>query len=337
MESYTKLTPSLADVITATPTAATDHPRSLKLESATLSYRIRDEEKWRVLRRAGREGTFNIGPILFETDSISITQESNGNRCVLKLEKGAFAIKTLTLAMHPGKLLGNVFEVQCNTAPRCDFKSYTGDKGIAKAEEFPLAKNSDQMYRIRLQLSGALGQWKILGGARAERPESLALVKWQLKQLCGGSSSVKPTGKNAEPKPRSSGATQIPVRRPASITSKPVPSSTVPENPSRPGPTSYVPTNTPPPSPMPQSKPAEISLHAVSSAYAGATTPQPPPLITNLQPPSARKRTRAEIDAEYDELEKEEEVLARLVRCRERKRQLEEERKSVSTEGNAHA
>ena len=44
------------------------------------------------------------------------------------------------------------------------------------------------------------------------------------------------------------------------------------------------------------------------------------------------KRTRAEIDEEYDKLEKEEEALARLVTCRHRKRKVEEERKTALAE-----
>ncbi|KAL8900540.1 MAG: hypothetical protein Q9207_005645 [Kuettlingeria erythrocarpa] len=334
MASYEKpTTPSLADIAVTTPSS-----RSLKLESASLSYQIRHEERWRVLRRAGREGTFNVGPILFEAESISITQESNGNRCILKLDQGAFAVRYLTLAKHPAKDPGNLIELQCHTPARCEFKSYTGDKGIAKAEEFPLAKNSDQMYRIRLQLSAALGQWKILGGARAERPESLALVKWQLKQLCGVVSLTKlMDGKpGPKPKPVVMGASS-PVQPPSVFTQQPVLTPASPKEPSHLALGGYVDKTTPPPSPMPMSKLAEVPPRVGSGASARATSPHLPSVVTALQLPSTRKRTRAEIDAEYDELEKEEEVLARLMRCRERKRQLEEERKRALTEEIGHA
>ncbi|KAI4184082.1 MAG: hypothetical protein LQ346_006171 [Caloplaca aetnensis] len=326
MASYDKpTTPPLPDIPVAPPS-----PRSLKLESATLSYQIRHEERWRVLRRAGREGTFNVGPVLFEADSISITQESNGNRCILKVDRAVFTVRYLTLAKHPARDPGNLIEFQCNTPAHCDFKSYTGDKGIAKAEEFPLAKISDQMYRVRLQLSATLGQWKILGGARAERPESLALVKWQLKQLCGVVSLEKPMGGKPGPKPKEvvMGASR-PVRRPSVFTREPVITPASPEGPCRQALGGYDDKITPPPSPMPIPKPAEVPPRVGSGAYAGAATPHPLPVPTTPQPPSVRKRTRAQIDAEYDELEKEEEVLARLVRCRERKRQLEAERKNT--------
>ncbi len=334
MASYDKpTTPASADIALATP-----RPRSLKLESAILSYQIQHEERWRTLRRAGREGPFNVGPVLSEAESISITQKSNGNRCILKVDKGTFTVRYLTLAKHPAKDPGNLIEIQCHNHAHCDYKSYTGEKGIAKAEELPLAKNSDQMYRVRLQLGAALGQWRILGGARAERPVSLALVKWQLKQLCGVVSLDKPMSGKPGPKPTGiiAGTSSF-LRAPSVFTRQPVLAPASPGEHFRPASSSYVPASTPPPSPMPTLKPAEVPLRTVPSAYAGGATHYAPPVPTTPQPSTVRKRTRAEIDAEYDELEKEEEVLARLVRCRERKRQLEEERKIALSEENEHA
>ncbi|KAL8900539.1 MAG: hypothetical protein Q9207_005644 [Kuettlingeria erythrocarpa] len=161
-------------------------PKSLKPSIVNLFYHDRASEQWIRLPRIGVYTHGNVASIEFESDSISIIQEQEGNQCVLRLEKPNYTL--ISLHVRPrGKGSCISAEFACRTLPRESLASKHGQDGLKKAIALPLSMHHSKMMNILKPRN-----WEFVG---TNRPPTSDALKRRIKRLCTSPSSCGTTGK----------------------------------------------------------------------------------------------------------------------------------------------
>lgn len=163
-------------------------PTSLTAKNAALSYQVQDHEEWIPLPCIRKIEKINVGPAVFQ-GSISITQKTEGNRCIFQLQKLDYSSKPFAIVDEDSKkYLMGIF--RCLHTPQCTFESdKEGQDGISKTREYSLAKLSGTFSSIRVLLPIAIEQWTEVGGVRAKNEK---VLRGQLNELCTGHSLANP-------------------------------------------------------------------------------------------------------------------------------------------------
>ncbi|KAL8769058.1 MAG: hypothetical protein Q9209_004844 [Squamulea sp. 1 TL-2023] len=281
-------------------------PVSIEVDMAKLYYTLCGSFQYKRLPSfpAAGLGEFgNVNPVIFDRDAISFTQKGDGNSCAARLAKGEYSIHSLTLErqfMEPtGDDTAITVLIRCHSQPKCEITSSRRKNGMLKAKAIPLGKFVGQMEFIRIELNNIPSHWKVRG---ATKGKTLAALKTQLEQLCLGYESTAP----AEPIFGSE------FRSILSEEDEALPSD-VNETPSK---SDSILT------PMGHHlQPATSDNHPSSTVNSAVpmSVPQTPAI---LHQHTARKRKLVEMKAQYDEIEKEEDFMAK---SREKKEKLWED------------
>ncbi|KAL8826242.1 MAG: hypothetical protein Q9170_007473 [Blastenia crenularia] len=287
---------------------------SLEINMAWLFYQRMESESFDYrnilpqLPAAGLSEYGNVGPVKFRQGDIIIASKARGKSATLELLKGCYTVESLqmekSLIDHQSAKEVVALTIVVKVFSEC----YCTGRGV-KARSFPLAMFATTMKSIRLELDKGRHNWKGLGRIKKDifGHQSPDDILDQLKLLRLGSppnNTAQPVVKAESPQSR---VTNASTNRASPKPSAPTPQGATPSSSATLS--SSVNYQT--------SQASSDRLHLSS----GPTSLQPAtPLVS-----TNKKRTRAEIDAQYDELEKEEEEF--VARSRERKKQLREELK----------
>ena len=349
-----------------------DRFESVEFELGTLYYRTTQLNQWKRLPSLSNE-TFgwNLTLVMFDGNSISVTQKSRGTGCTLKLEKGRFKIGKVDLPPIIGRYEDSILAVniQVNEEAKYIISSDSGAKGLIKAHEIPLAELGTQMKYIRLELFQDPHYCKVDGLTKPRTPYATLVI---LRKLCAAAAEQTDSvdlERTPESETHSSHddapqeavvflqkAVITPQNSTSNSTVQQFISTLAPQPPSSnihvPAPISRSSSADSPQRHKAQKRTlAEISVEHKDIKKEEDEHNSVPPPISTLAPqhhstdiqasapvpssPSATmaphhqaaKRTLAEIDAAYEEIEKQEEDF--LANCRERKKMLREERKGA--------
>lgn len=289
----------------------------MELDQAVLYYGTEDSSATILLPSPpavwhGQYG--NVTSVKLKQSSISFIQKRKEDSCVADLEGRTFSIRSFSFE-RPYKpqyfdQTVLVATLECYSSPKCKLISNRHPYALPKAEAIPLYKRAGEMRLIRLELNEEPSKWTVRGTRKAQ---TAGTFRCQLERLYAPHTSLASTDpeSQSQPKVESDHGDAPPARSPPVSLSGPEAVSAAAGGPPFAAPSNGHPTSLPLPATLPPS---------ASHPIAGTLPPPAPPRSTTRQHPRVLKRKVEEMEAQYNEIEEEEEEF--VVRCGERKEQL---------------
>ncbi|KAL8670226.1 MAG: hypothetical protein Q9168_005228 [Polycauliona sp. 1 TL-2023] len=314
-------------------TVAPKTPTSMEVAMAKLYFRRRDALKTTRLPNLQEAalGEFNVGPVLFERNSVSVTSTGGGNACVLRLPGKNCTVQTIAFE-DPRRAQSScdrviVVRITCRSPPKCEVTAHPGKDGWLKARDIPLRVFANNMDEISLELDVRTSNWTVHGTSKGN---TITEIQSQLQMLFAGQSSLGTIAPGdtyllASADERPVDNSDVPISTPLTVPTATGDqlSSAASNNRSSSPP---LPTNRPRATILPSSDGFSLRTNItlpIERLLAIAPLPGSLPQPTPPDPPRRNKRKLENIMVEYEKIDKEEKEF--LQQSREKKERLWQE------------